>query len=516
MNGAECLLRTLLAGGVDTCFMNPGTSEMQFVSALDRVPGMRPVLGLFEGVCSGAADGYARMTGKPAATLLHLGPGLANGLANFHNARKACSPIVSIVGEHATAHLPYNAPLKADTAAFAHPVSCYVRVLESAAAMGSAVLDTLAAALNPPGGIATLVVPADFSWSESGPCGVPGPAPAPASPDFSRILEAAKVLRSGEPAGLLLDGRVLRGPALQAAGRIAAATGARVYSNRFNARMERGAGRFSPERVGYFPEMAIAQLAGLRHLILVEAEVPVSFFAYPGVPGYVAPADCAVYALASKAENGTAALEALADELNARSFTPTRAPANRPALPGDGPLTPEATGVIVATLLPEGAIVSDEAVSASECFWPRLTGAAPHDHLAVTGGSIGQALPVAAGAAIAAPDRKVVAIEGDGSGLYTLQALWTMAREKLDVVSVILANRRYRILEVEMRRAGVERISGAVRDMIDIGRPEIDFVKLSEAFGVEASRATTNAALISQLRDAFSRRGPRLIEAVFE
>src|SRR5450755_1399633 len=149
MNGAECLLRTLLANDVDLCLMNPGTSEMQFVSALDRVPGMRGVLGLFEGVCSGAADGYARMTGKPAATLLHLGPGLGNALANFHNARKARSPVVNIVGEHSTGHQGHDSPLTANTEAFARPVSGWVRTLESAAAMGEAASAAVAAPAGP-------------------------------------------------------------------------------------------------------------------------------------------------------------------------------------------------------------------------------------------------------------------------------------------------------------------------------------------------------------------------------
>ena len=183
MNGAECLLRTLIANGVDTCFMNPGTSEMQFVSALDRVPAMRSLLCLFEGVCSGAADGYARMLRRPAATLLHLGPGLGNGLANFHNARKARSPVVSIVGQHTTQHLRHDAPLSADIEAFARTVSGHVRTVERAEEIGREAAATVAAACTPPGQVATLIVPADFSWSEAGQPSGPAPRATYTAPD---------------------------------------------------------------------------------------------------------------------------------------------------------------------------------------------------------------------------------------------------------------------------------------------------------------------------------------------
>jgi len=512
MNGAECLLRTLVGNGLDLCLMNPGTSEMQFVSALDRVPGMRPVLCLFEGVCSGAADGYARMTRRPAATLLHLGPGLGNGLANFHNARKARSPVVSIVGEHATRHLRHDAPLTADVAAFARTVSGCVRVLESAGGMGAAASAAVAAAYGPPGQVSTLIVPADFSWSEAG---APGPAaapPAPCAPGAATIQAAARILRSGRPVGLYLNGGTLFGRGLEAAGRLAAA-GARVVSDRFAARSAGGRGRFGPRRIPYFPEPAEALLAGLETLILVEAAPPVSFFAYPGRRSELAPENCRMFVLASPAEDGTAALEALAEEIGAPPFALGPAPAT-PCLPPAGPLTAEAVGRAVAALIPEGAIISDETVSSSEQVWPHLGTAAPHDHLPVTGGSIGQGLPVALGAALACPDRKVVALEADGSGMYTLQSLWTMARERLDVVSVILANRRYRILDIEIRRTGATEIGRVANEMIDIGSPALDWVKLAEAQGVPATRAGTAEEFTAQFRAAMAESGPRLIEAV--
>jgi acetolactate synthase-1/2/3 large subunit len=516
MIGAECLLRTLLANRVNLCLMNPGTSEMQFVTALDRAPEMRGVLCLFEGVCSGAADGYARMTGKPAATLLHLGPGLANGLANFHNARKARSPVVNIVGEHTTEHQRCDAPLAADIAAFANPVSGWVHTLESAHAMGAAASAVVAAALDPPGQVATLIVPADFSWSEAG---EPGPVVAlrqRRAPEAETVRDAARILRSGEPAGILLAGAALRRRGLYAAARIASACGAKVLAARFSARMERGRGLFPPRRIPYFPEPAEAMLTGLRHLLLVEAQPPVSFFGYPGRRSYLAPPDCAMHSLAREDEDGTAALEALADECGAAVHLSAADGPARPAFPHGAPLTPDTIGQVIAALLPEGAVISDEALSSGEAVFAPLEAAAPHDHLPVTGGSIGQGLPVALGAALACPDRKIVALEADGSGMYTLQALWTMARERCDVAAVIFANRRYRILDIEVARTGAGAVGPRANDMIDIGRPGLDWVKLSEGLGVPAHRATTADEFIAQFQLAMKESGPRLIEAVID
>jgi len=516
MNGAECLLRTLLGSGVDTCFMNPGTSEMQFVSALDRVAGMRAVLGLFEGVCSGAADGYARMTRRPAATLLHLGPGLANGLANFHNARKARSPVVSVVGQHSTLHLRHDAPLTADIEALALAVSSHVRTVRSAADIGRDAAAAVQAACAAPGRVATLIVPADFSWSEAGEPGGAMPRPCPAPPEISRIRAAAAILSSREPAGLFLGGGALLASAYAPAARLAAETGVRLFADRYAARFEAGGGRAAPLRLPYFPEPAEAALAGLKHLILVESDPPVSFFGYPGRRSQLAPADCAIHVLASVEENGAEALLALARECGVDPAPPPRAPTPRPEWPEHSGLTPDAIGRVLAHLLPEGAIVSEEAVSSSEPILRGLAAAAAHDLLPVTGGAIGQGLPVAVGAAVACPDRKVIALEADGSGLYTPQALWTMARERLDVVVVILANRRYRILEIETRRTGAAAIGPRANDMMDLTRPDVDWVKLSGGFGVEARRAATVPEFAAQFRAAMGRRGPVLIEAVLE
>lgn len=512
MNGAECLLRTLVSNGVDICFMNPGTSEMQFVAALDRVGGMRPILCLFEGVCSGAADGYARMTGRPAATLLHLGPGLANGLANFHNARKARSPIVSIVGEHSTQHQSYDAPLSADIAAFAKSVTSEVRTVATAHEIGADASEAIAAALRPPGQTAMLIVPADFSWSEAGLPGPVVPRPIQKVPGNDRVHELALRLQSGA-AGLLLGGRTLTRRGLEAAARLAGATGVRVFADRNAARMESGSGRFQPQRIAYFPEQAAAQLSGLEDLILVEAKAPVSFFGYPDQPSFLAPAGCRIHTLAELDEDGTAALEALAAERKAAASPLPRQQHVAAGWAAESALTPDTAGAIVGALLPDDAIVSDEMVSASAAVWPHLAQAAPHDYLPVTGGSIGQGLPVALGAAIACPGRKVVALEADGSGMYTPQTLWSMARENADVTVVIFANNRYRILDIEMQRTGASGFGPVAESMIDIGRPQIDWVRLSESLGVQAARAETAGEFGSAFRSALAVRGPRLIEA---
>ncbi len=515
MTGAESLLRTLLANQINVSFMNPGTSEMQFVSALDRVPAMRGILALFEGVCSGAADGYARMTGNPASTLLHLGPGLGNALANFHNARKARSPIVNIVGEHSTQHLGHDAPLTADIEAFARPVSGWVRTLASATAMGETAAAAIDAAIGPPVQVATLIIPADFSWSEAGNPGPALPHRARIVPPREQILAIANTLRSGQPAGILLGGRALTAPALTAAARIAAATGASIYANRNSGRMSRGLGVAPATRIPYFPEAAQSLLANLAHLILVESKPPISFFGYPGLRSTLAPPECALEILAAEGEDGLAALEALADELNAPRSIEIANP-DRTALPTGEHLTADAIGRAIANLTPEHAIFSDESVSSNERIWPHLSAVPAHDYLPVTGGSIGQGLPVALGAAVACPTRKVIALEADGSAMYTFQSLWTMAREKLDVTTVILANRRYRILDIEMKRTGSGPVGPLADRMLDLSEPAPDWVKLSQGLGVRAARAVTADEFIREFRAAMREPGPALIEAVLE
>lgn len=513
MTGGECLLRTLVNHGITTCFMNPGTSEMQFVTALDRVPEMRGVLCLQEVVVSGAADGYARMAGKPAATLLHLGPGMGNALSNFHNARKARSPIVNVIGEHATFHLPYDAPLTADVAAFAHPVSKWLRTAPSADSIGPLTSEAYAAAMRAPSGIASLIVPADWSWSESAPVGEPVSEPPAQEPDEQRIEAALEYLRHGEKCALIVNGRAASEPGASVVAQIAAATGARVFANRFAARMTSGRGAFRPTRIPYFPEMAEAALAGLTHAILLDMSEPVSFFGYPGRRSTLLPAGCAITTLAAAHEDVPGALSKVA----ARCGPPRTTHADPPAavLPMDGPLTPETIGAVIAALIPEGAVVVDEMVSSGFPVHEALRGAPAHEVLPVTGGSIGQGLPLAVGVAVAvAGQRKVLALEGDGSGMYSPQALWTMARERLDIVVVIFVNRRYRILGVEVDRTNSGGAGPKADAMLDLRDPDLDWVLIAKGQGVDGVRVDTTNALAVAFRDAVRRTGPYLIEAI--
>ena len=513
MNGAESLVRTLADAGVEICFANPGTSEMHFVAALDSVPGIRPILGLFEGAVTGMADGYGRMAGKPAATLLHLGPGLANGLANLHNARRAATPIVNIVGDHATYHAQYDAPLASDIAGFARPVSGWLHSSPSAASVAADGARAVAASLSPPGQIATLILPANTAWDEA-----EGPAPAPPRPVASPVSRqaidrVAQALRSGRRAAVLMRGSVLGQQGLETAGRIAAASGARLMCDTFAPRLARGAGRVVVERIPYFAEQIVEFLSNVEVLILVGAKPPVSFFAYPGKPSWCVPEGARILYLAHAHEDGVAALEDLAGALGAPAKPIGVAALALPESPS-GPFNQFSIGQVIARHLPEGAILSDEGATSSLGTALATATARPHDHLALTGGSIGQGIPLATGAAVACPDRKVVCIQGDGGAMYTLQALWTQARERLDVVTVIFANRSFSILNIELARVGAGNPGHKALSMLDLHNPELDWVKLAGGLGVEASRAETIEDFEAQFASAIAGRGPRLIEAV--
>jgi len=511
MNGAQALLRTLVAGGVDTCFMNPGTSEMHFVAALDDVPEMRSVLALFEGVATGAADGYARMAGRPAAVLLHLGPGLGNGLANLHNARRARTPVLNVVGDHATYHKPLDAPLESDIDSIAAGVSGWIRRPLKTSELPADAADALAAAWGPPGQVATLILPADVSWSEgASPAGAPALRPPPPPPEGA-VESAAAALESGRPAGLLVGGRACTAALLDRLGAIAAGTGARLLCETFPARIRRGAGVVAPERLAYLGEMAAAQLEGLAHLVLVDAKSPVSFFAYPGKPSDLVPDGCRVHPLCGPAEDVAAAVEALASLVP--TVAPRLPPSERPD-PPSGPLTASALADAVGLLLPEEAVVADESNTSGLFVAAATAGAPPHDWMTLTGGSIGIGMPLAAGAAVASPGRRVLALEADGSAMYTVQALWTMAREGLDVTTVVLANHSYAILNMELQRVGAGAGGPRARRMLDLSGPDIDFVSLARGMGVPASRATTAEELVDQLGRALSEPGPSLVEAV--
>jgi acetolactate synthase I/II/III large subunit len=514
MNGAESLVRTLVAGGVNVCFANPGTSEMHFVAALDRLDGMRCVLGLFEGVVTGAADGYYRMARHPASTLLHLGPGLANGLANLHNAKKAGSGVVNIVGEHATHHIRHDAPLTADIEGIARPMSHWVRTSASSRTVAQDGAAAIEAARRAPGQIATLILPADAAWNEADDVAVTAPARLPARVSRDSVVEAARALAQGPQALLLLGGDGVMEGSLAWAGRIAAKTGCRLLAAGFNARVQRGAGRVQIDRVPYVVDRALETLKGVRHIVLAGAKFPVSFFAYPDKPSLLAPEGCARTLLAAPEHDIEHALESLAAELGATAAPPLYvADSIRPALPA-GRVTPEGLGAVLGALMPENAIVVDESVSFGRGLFPLTAGAPPHDWLNNMGGSIGYGLPVAIGAAIACPDRKVIALEGDGSGMYTLQALWTMAREGLDVTTVILANRSYAILKGEFANVGAGTPRQKATDMMSLDRPNLDWVALARGHGVEAGRANDLEELAREFRRAMAVRGPYVIELV--
>jgi acetolactate synthase-1/2/3 large subunit len=517
MNGAQALLRTLVDCGVDTCFMNPGTSEMHFVAALDSVPEMRGVLALFEGVATGAADGYARMADRPAAVLLHLGPGLGNGLANLHNARKGRVPVVNIVGDHATYHKRYDSQLESDIETVARNVSAFVRRSAKTDELGADAAEAVAAAVGPPGQVATLILPADVSWSEGGAAASCGPPAAPSAPDADVVRTVGRALKSDEPAGIVVGGRACRAPALATIGAIAAACGARLLSETFVSRLQRGAGIVAPERIAYLGEMAAAQLEGLRHLVLIDAKSPVSFFAYPGKPSDLVPDGCQVHTLAGPGDDAGAAAEALALELGVPTSGPARSvpvpTLARPQLPA-GPLTAAAAGEVIGALLPEGAIVADEANTSGIFVAGPTASAPPHDWLMLTGGAIGIGLPLATGAAVACPDRRVLALEADGSAMYTCQAWWTMARQQLDVTTVIFANRSYAILNMELHRVGAQAEGPRAKAMLDLSRPDLDFVALARGMGVPASRATTAEEFADQLGRSLSTPGPSVVEAV--
>jgi acetolactate synthase I/II/III large subunit len=512
MNGAQALIRTLVDGGVDVCFANPGTSEMHFVAALDAVPEMRGVLGLFEGVVTGAADGYARMAHRPAATLLHLGPGLGNGLANLHNARRAYSPIVNVIGDHATYHKRYDAPLESDIDAVAGSVSGWVRRSAGTADVGADAAAAIAAACHPPGQVASLILPADVSWSEGGQPGAPVAAGSPTTVPDEVIESVAGVLRSGEPTVVLVGGNATREPALLAASRVTAATGAKLLCETFPARLERGAGLPAVERLGYLAEQVAAQLEGTKHLVVAGGRPPVSFFAYPGKPSDLVPEGCEVHVLAAAEDDAAGALAHLAD-LVAADVEPVRQQLDRPALPG-GELTAQTVAEALGALLPEGAIVADEANTSGLLMPPSTMGAPRHDWLTLTGGAIGQGLPLATGAAVACPDRPVVCLEADGSAMYTPSALWTHAREGLDVTTVVLSNRSYAILRLELQRVGAQAGGPKAADLLDLSRPELDFVAMAGGMGVPATRATTAEQFAGQFEKALAEPGPHLIEAV--
>jgi acetolactate synthase-1/2/3 large subunit len=519
MNGAESLIRTLAGNGIDVCFANPGTSEMHFVAALDRVDSMRCVLALFEGVATGAADGYGRMLDRPASTLLHLGPGLANGLSNLHNAIRAYSPVVNVIGDHATWHRHLDAPLTSDIEGAARPFSHWVRTTPNANQVAEDGAAAIAAALSAPGRIASLILPGDAAWDDvTVPLPYDGCVPMPfvaprAKPTDAAIAAAADILRDGERTAIILAGQGTREATLRTAGKIAAKTGAELMTPSLTARVTGGAGRVPVTRIPYAWNLAVETLKDIRNIILIGGKAPVGFFAYPGKPSEYFQPGTRVFTLARADDDITYALDALADAVGAARLDPYVSPLSLPDKP-TGAITPEKLGALIAATLPEHAIVVDESVSTGRNFIALAQTAKPHDWLLPTGGSIGYAMPVAVGCAIACPERKVICLESDGSGMYMPQTLWTMAREGLDILTVILANRKYQILRNEMANVGVSNIGPKASALLDIDNPVIDWVSQARTFGVEARRAESMEDLDHHMTAALAEKGPRLIEVV--
>lgn len=513
MNGAESLIATAIEAGVEVCFANPGTTEIQLVTALDSVPGIRPVLGLFEGVCTGAADGYARMTRRPALTLLHLGPGFANGIANLHNARRAHSPVVNLIGDHATWHLAADAPLASDIVSLASPVSGWVHTARTAAELADDGARAIEAALSPPGQVATLIVPQDCAWEPAAGAAKPRARAAAASVAETAVASAATALRGAGPTLLLLGHQQLGEPVLRAAARVEAATGCSVMLGGSLARVERGAGLPRFDQIPYFPEQAAEVLSGVQTVVLAGASEPVSFFGYPNAPRQLLPVACERVHLAGPTDDVEGALEALAEALGTGAKQGSVADTALPEAP-TGELTVGSLGRALAALLPEGAIVVNEAATSGLAFTALSKNSPPHTVLSLTGGAIGMGPPCAVGAAVACPERRVIAFQADGSGMYTLQSLWTMARESLDVTVVICANRSYRILQYELGRAGIAEPGPGARGLTDLSSPELDWVSLARGMGVPGARVETADALVRELGRALAGSGPSLIEAL--
>ncbi len=514
MNGAQSLLRTAASAGVEICFANPGTSEMHLVAALDEIPGVRSVLAQFEGVATGAADGYARMAGKPALTLVHLGPGFANGIANLHNARRARSPVINVIGHHPTWHRNYDPPLNSDVESLARGVSDWQRTAGSAQHLSRDMAEAISAARRHPGQIATLVVPTDCQWDEAfGPIVAPPPVPG-ARVDDDAVERAREAVLRGKRTMLLLGGSALQETGQRSAAATSAATGCRLNAETFPTRMERGPHLPPLVRVPYFPEQAAEFFAGLDTVVLAGALDPVAFFGYQGGPSRLVPDDVDVVVLSHPTEHASAALGDLASALGATEAPPARN-VQRPPAP-DGPIGARVAAQAVAATLPEHAIVVDEGITVGGGCYPATAGAPAHSWLLQNGGAIGMGLPAALGAAIACPDRKVLNLEGDGSGLYTIQALWSQVRESADVVNLVFANDAYRILQVELRRAGVEEFGPQAINLTDLTGPRVEWLDLARGFGMPAVQVQTGEELTAALARGFAEPGPYLIEALVQ
>ncbi len=511
MNGADALLATLVANDVTACFANPGTSEMQFVAALDGAPAMRPVLCQFEGVATGAADGYGRMAGKPACTLLHLGPGYGNGVANLHNARRAFTPIINVVGDHATYHRQYDAPLNSDIATLVKPNSIWAKSADSPDMVASLTAEAVAASYGPPGGPVSLILPADSAWLPARGEPVLAQRPVRPTPSSATVEAAARAIKAARKPVVLLGGQACLAEGIKAAARLQA-VGVTVYTDTFIARTPRGAGVFAPKRLPYFGEIALADLEGVDLMVYAGSAMPVAFFAYPNRPSVLVPEGCQSLTLSERGEDSFSGLAALADALGAPKQGPTQ-PLDLPDTAPSGALNAHLAGASITRHMPDGTIICDDSVTSGAGVMAATLSARPHEVLALTGGAIGIGLPLAIGAAVAAPDRKVLSLNGDGSSMYTIQSLWTMARENLDVTVVIFANYTYRILNIEMERTGAGKAGPSARKLLDLGDPNIDFVSVAKGLGLPGVSCATGEDFDRAFAGAMAQRGPMFIEA---
>ena len=517
MNGAEALIKTAVDCGIDLCFANAGTTELPLVGALDRIAGIKGVLGLFEGVCTGAADGFGRMAERPAMNLLHLGPGFSNGIANLHNARRAHSPVVNIIGEHATWHRPVDPPLAMDIEGVAGPVSAWVRTTASSQELPGDMVEAVRIASS--GRIASLIVPHDY---QLGACTTQAP-PLPGNEfdplDPAEIEAAAKLLRNKKKTALILGNRALRTEGLTIAARIQGMIGCDLVAETFPARIEGGGGLPIVRRIPYIPELAQAMLADYDGVVLVGAKDPVTFFGYPGVRSRILSADQEVSAIGTGGQDLVEALASLADSLKGEgrgaAAPASSAQLKRSPIP-EGALTPAAACQTLAALQPDGAIIVDEGLTTSARYYSMMAGLPPHTILLITGGAIGYGMPCALGAALACPDRPVINFQADGSAMYTVQALWSQAREGVNITTLICSNRSYRTLLAELRRAGIEKPGKNTQALTALTDPVIDWVSVSRGLGVPAVSVTDASALADALKRSLAEPGPSLIEMILE
>ena len=507
--GAHGLLDALTDAGIDTCFGNPGTSEMHLVAALSDQTAIKQVLCLFEGGVTGAADGYARMTGKPAATLLHLGPGLANGLANVHNAKKAGSPMLNVIGDHTTFHKQYDAPLNSNIEGTAAPYSHWVRTVPSPDDLAADTADAISASMSHGGQIASLIIPADIAWEDFA-GGETAVLPERTGVRDERLETAKALLESGRKTGIILGKEALYGPGLIAAGQIAQATGAALFSPYASGRIERGGDLPQTKRIPFPVDAAVQMMAPYEQILLFGAAEPVAFFAYPGLPSRVMPEGCDLVNIATPREDILPAILDLAKQVEGNTIPKNNAPL--PAT-GAGPLTAETLMDTIANEICEDLIVVDEGVTSTHALFARSDGCPKHDYLVNVGGSIGAGLPLALGAAVACPDRPVLCMSGDGSAAYTFQVLWSMAQHDLNVTTVICANHSYQILKGEMIRVGAMTPDSPPNPLLELGEPRMDWVALATGMGVPAIRCETAEELAAALHERFRTPGPTLIEA---